>query len=186
MDAVRTGRHAGVTARSAAEEVEELRAALVTRAEIGQAVGCLIAWYRIDAEAAWHAISRVSQNSNVKVVALAAELVAQASGTASSGASAAVRSAAAQLLPHRWPAGRSSRLAMSDRHILAEVRDRRAEERDAAAERRDAKGRARHESTDADDDRSSARQDREAAARDRHAAAGDRDDEAADSSAGQP
>jgi len=58
-----------------ARQVEDLNAALDTRSTIGQAMGILMERYRIDAEHAFHFLTRTSQDSNTKLRDVAAELI---------------------------------------------------------------------------------------------------------------
>ena len=58
-----------------AQQVEQLSAALHTRSDIGTAIGILMERYKIDQSQAFAFLSRNSQNRNVKLRALALELV---------------------------------------------------------------------------------------------------------------
>jgi transcriptional regulator with GAF, ATPase, and Fis domain len=58
-----------------AHEVDDLNAAMETRSLIGQAMGILMERYRISSEHAFHFLTRTSQQSNVKLRDVAAELV---------------------------------------------------------------------------------------------------------------
>jgi transcriptional regulator with GAF, ATPase, and Fis domain len=60
---------------AAAQRIEQLDQALVTRTVIGQATGILMERYGISAERAFGLLARVSSQSNVKVRELATELV---------------------------------------------------------------------------------------------------------------
>lgn len=59
---------------------EDLQAALVSRTTIDQALGILMSQQRCDADKAFDILRQVSQNRNVKVRDLAADLIAQVSG----------------------------------------------------------------------------------------------------------
>ncbi|MDL9947361.1 GAF and ANTAR domain-containing protein [Gordonia sp. ABSL11-1] len=63
------------TAFSAVHEKEQLRAALSSRDVIGQAKGMVMERYRIDADAAFRLLARLSQDSNVKLVDIAHQIV---------------------------------------------------------------------------------------------------------------
>jgi GAF domain-containing protein len=58
-------------------ETETLNAALATRSDIGKAIGILMARYSLTDERAFEYLIRVSSHSNVKLRAVAAEVVAQ-------------------------------------------------------------------------------------------------------------
>lgn len=58
-----------------AREVDDLNAAMETRSLIGQAMGILMERYRIDAEHAFHFLTRTSQESNTKLRDVAAEII---------------------------------------------------------------------------------------------------------------
>ncbi|OZF57686.1 hypothetical protein CH293_02950 [Rhodococcus sp. 14-2470-1b] len=73
--------HAAV-ALYAANKTEQFKSGLASRDTIGQAKGMLMERYGIDAVQAFDLISRLSQNENIPVAALAAELVARGSDTA--------------------------------------------------------------------------------------------------------
>lgn len=62
-----------------AEEVRHLRRALSTRPVIDQAKGIVMAEHRCDADAAFRLISRMSQDTNVRLADVAAAIVYQAS-----------------------------------------------------------------------------------------------------------
>jgi hypothetical protein len=61
-------------------EIAGLREALTSRAMIGQAVGMLMERYKVDATQAWNVLIRTSQNRNVKVRDLAAQMTADPTG----------------------------------------------------------------------------------------------------------
>ncbi|GAB88601.1 GAF and ANTAR domain-containing protein [Gordonia rhizosphera] len=63
------------TAFSAVREKEQLRAALSSRDLIGQAKGMLMERFRIDADAAFLLLSRLSQDSNTKLVEVATRII---------------------------------------------------------------------------------------------------------------
>jgi len=58
------------------KEVAELRQALETRTVIGQAVGMIMERYKINAEAAFSVLTRVSRQTNVKVREVALSMTA--------------------------------------------------------------------------------------------------------------
>jgi AmiR/NasT family two-component response regulator len=66
--------HAAVAVRSAQTE-QHLRAAMATRNLIGQAQGILMERFKVTAEQAFAALSRVSQESNVKLRDVAQRLI---------------------------------------------------------------------------------------------------------------
>lgn len=66
--------HVGV-AVSQLKERKSLQSAIASRTLIGQAEGILMERYGIDGDAAFGALRRVSQNRNVKLREIAAELV---------------------------------------------------------------------------------------------------------------
>lgn len=78
LDVVDTGylfaAHVGV-AVSQLKERDSLRSAIASRTLIGQAEGILMERYGLDGDAAFNALRRVSQNRNVKLREVAAELV---------------------------------------------------------------------------------------------------------------
>jgi len=82
-------------------EIENLTLALESRGVVGQAVGVLVATHRMTPEAAWQALRRTSQETNVKVARLAPVLVEMAAGATPADEEAA--RAAARLLPDRAP-----------------------------------------------------------------------------------
>jgi AmiR/NasT family two-component response regulator len=57
--------------------VENLKEAMQTRQLIGRAVGIAMERYRLDEQRAFAFLARVSQTSNVKLRAVAEELVAE-------------------------------------------------------------------------------------------------------------
>ncbi|WP_236077531.1 GAF and ANTAR domain-containing protein [Rhodococcus sp. P1Y] len=73
--------HAAV-ALYAANKTEQFKSGLASRDTIGQAKGMLMERYGIDAVQAFDLISRLSQNENIPVAALAAELVTRGSDPA--------------------------------------------------------------------------------------------------------
>jgi transcriptional regulator with GAF, ATPase, and Fis domain len=66
--------HASATVMLAAK-AENLEQAMLTRQKIGQAIGILMERYHLDADSAFSYLRRMSQNGNVKLRDLAAELV---------------------------------------------------------------------------------------------------------------
>jgi GAF domain-containing protein len=82
-DDVERGRvlaHYASVALRLSEKVEGLRIALDTRSGIGQAQGVLMERYRIDAARAFDILKRYSQDENVRLVRVAARVVAEATG----------------------------------------------------------------------------------------------------------
>jgi hypothetical protein len=63
-----------------AEEIDQLREALASRAVIDQAKGILMARYSVDADAAFRRLVKMSNDSNVRVVEVAGALVYAAGG----------------------------------------------------------------------------------------------------------
>ena len=69
------------TAFGAVREKEQLRAALTSRDLIGQAKGMLMERYQIDATAAFSLLARLSQDSNTKLVEIAARIIEAGPGS---------------------------------------------------------------------------------------------------------
>ncbi|MDZ7930724.1 MAG: GAF and ANTAR domain-containing protein [Rhodococcus sp. (in: high G+C Gram-positive bacteria)] len=69
--------HAAI-AFSTAREEQQIRAALTSRDLIGQAKGMLMERYNLNSQAAFALLAKLSQDTNVKLADLAAELVADA------------------------------------------------------------------------------------------------------------
>lgn len=69
--------HAAIAFSSAREE-QQIRAALTSRDVIGQAKGMLMERYKLGAQAAFALLSKLSQDSNVKLADLAHQVVADA------------------------------------------------------------------------------------------------------------
>jgi anti-anti-sigma factor len=63
-------------------EVVQLRRAMQTRAVIDQALGVLMASFRLSSEDAWNVLVTVSQNTNIKLHRLAEQLVTTVQGVA--------------------------------------------------------------------------------------------------------
>jgi AmiR/NasT family two-component response regulator len=59
-------------------QVQDLQTALVTNRVTATAVGLVMAEYRMDREQAFHALVRASQQRNIKLSAVALDLVKQA------------------------------------------------------------------------------------------------------------
>jgi hypothetical protein len=160
--------------RDAERRIGHLTQAVTSHEIVGRATGILIATYRIDSQAAWSLLRRVSQHSNIKVARLASAVIAIASGsdheidTTDLEAAAVAR---ALLLATPWPPSQRRGLTAQDRLLLGTVRDTLAVERDQRASRRDDAAERGNEATLPGDD---ARQHTEAAARDRKKAAEDR------------
>jgi hypothetical protein len=68
-------RHHAAVALSYAYEIQNLREALETRQMIGQAVGIVMARYRMDEQRAFGFLTRISQERNVKLRDIARQLV---------------------------------------------------------------------------------------------------------------
>jgi transcriptional regulator with GAF, ATPase, and Fis domain len=66
--------HAAV-AFSAVRETEQIRAALTTRDEIGQAKGMIMERYKLDADGAFRLLAKLSQDSNVKLAEVAKQVI---------------------------------------------------------------------------------------------------------------
>ncbi|MDF0532555.1 GAF and ANTAR domain-containing protein [Tsukamurella sp. 8J] len=66
--------HAAV-AFSAVREKEQIRAALTTRDVIGQAKGMIMERYKLDADGAFRLLARLSQDANVKLAEVAAQVI---------------------------------------------------------------------------------------------------------------
>jgi AmiR/NasT family two-component response regulator len=60
---------------AAKEEIAQLRVALEHRTVIGEAIGIIMERFGLNAEAAWEVLSRLSQERNRKVYAIAQELI---------------------------------------------------------------------------------------------------------------
>ena len=69
--------HQSAMALAYAREITELRQAVATRQMIGQAVGMLMERYRLDEAQAFAFLTRLSQDSNVKLRLVAERLVAE-------------------------------------------------------------------------------------------------------------
>ncbi|MGL5930880.1 MAG: ANTAR domain-containing protein [Dermatophilaceae bacterium] len=65
--------------RGLVAEVEQLKAALASRAEIGQAVGILMARHGCGAEEAFASLRKASNDTNVRLADLAATIVGDTS-----------------------------------------------------------------------------------------------------------
>jgi len=63
-----------------AEEIDQLREALTTRASIDQAKGILVARYGVDPDEAFRRLVKMSNDSNVRVAEVASALVYAAVG----------------------------------------------------------------------------------------------------------
>lgn len=84
----RPGTHAGGGTAAQEEapeqlhaELAQLRRAMETRPVIDQAMGVLMATFRLPADAAWEVMVMTSQNTNTKVYRLAGDLVGSVQGT---------------------------------------------------------------------------------------------------------
>jgi hypothetical protein len=70
--------HQAAVALDYAREIENLQEAMLTRQLIGRAVGIAMERYRLNEERAFAFLARVSQTRNVKLRAVAEEVVAEA------------------------------------------------------------------------------------------------------------
>jgi ANTAR domain len=170
--------------RDAEQRIGDLTQAVTSHEIVGQATGILIATYRIDPQAAWSLLRRLSQQRNIKVARLASAVIAIASGSDNSidatdpEAAAATR---ALLLARRSPSPQPAGLTAQDRLLLGTIRDALAAERDQRASRRDDAAEAADEATSpADCPRRRTAAERHAGARDRIQAAEDRNAAAVD------
>jgi len=82
--------------------VDQLEAALASHAAVDQARGCLMALHRIDADAAWALLVRVSSHQNIKVRTLAEAVVALVSSPVPVATDEASSAAVRYLLPRSW------------------------------------------------------------------------------------
>ena len=85
------------------EEIAQLQDAVRSQRAIGMAVGLLSARYSCSTEQAWRSLVRISQDSNVKVRAVARVLVAVHDGSADSADRALLDAFVAHLPASRWP-----------------------------------------------------------------------------------
>jgi hypothetical protein len=82
--------------------VADLENALHSRSGIDQAIGMVMLARRIDADAAWDILSKLSQDTNIKVRDLAAAMVGLVSGGSTGVETTVLREAALRaLLPRR-------------------------------------------------------------------------------------
>ena len=82
VDGAVTTAHAAVRAAGCRSEVEDLRAALVTRPVIDQAKGILMARHRCTADQAFELLAQASQRENRKLRDLARAIVVSVAGSA--------------------------------------------------------------------------------------------------------
>lgn len=178
--------------RDAEQRIGDLTRAVTSHEIVGQATGILIATYRIDPQAAWSLLRRVSQQCNIKVARLAPAVIAAASDSNQSIDTTdpeAATAARALLRGTRSAQLQRAGLTAQDRLLLGTVRDDLAAERDERASLRDETAEAgdtatapadssrRHAAAEPDvgaRDRVEAARDRNAAAIDRQIAAEDR------------
>jgi hypothetical protein len=80
--------------------VEQLQAALASHAVVDQARGILMGLHRIDADAAWALLLRVSSHQNVKLRTLAEAVIAVVTSATPLEPTDATTSARRFLLPH--------------------------------------------------------------------------------------
>ena len=177
------------------EQVRNLERALVSRAEIGTAVGIIVATFQVSRDAAWDVLVRCSQQQNVKVRDLSGSVIAAAESGDAARLHALLHSQGQDLgQEQEAPAsdmasglvvvlGERLRVEPLERRLAdlvnaADARDWAAEKRDGAAEDRDAAATLRAERGRRDDGLD--RQDREQAGIDRLLAAADRDAAAID------
>ena len=87
----------------AAARIRQLEAALESHALVDQARGVLMAAHRIDADAAWGLLVRVSSHENIKVRTLAEAVVTLVTSPVPAEPSPATTAAIRYLLPRSWP-----------------------------------------------------------------------------------
>jgi hypothetical protein len=91
-----------------AARIRQLEQALASHAVVDQARGVLMATHRIDADAAWGLLVRVSSHENIKVRALAEAVITLVASPAPAEPSPATTAAIRFLLPRSWSDGSSS------------------------------------------------------------------------------
>lgn len=92
----------------AAARIRQLEEALESHALVDQARGVLMATHRIDADAAWGLLVRVSSHQNIKVRTLAEAVITLVTSPVPAEPSPATTAAIRYLLPRSWPDGGSS------------------------------------------------------------------------------
>lgn len=90
-------------ATDAQSRIQQLEEALASHAVVDQARGVLMATHRIDAEAAWGLLVRVSSHENIKVRTLAEAVIALVTSPVPARSTPARTAAIRYLLP-RWAA----------------------------------------------------------------------------------
>jgi hypothetical protein len=92
----------------AAARIRQLEEALESHALVDQARGVLMATHRIDADAAWALLVRVSSHQNIKVRTLAEAVVTLVTSPVPAAPTPATTAAIRYLLPRSWDAGEPS------------------------------------------------------------------------------
>ena len=82
--------------------VDQLERALASHAVVDQARGCLMSLHRIDADAAWALLVRVSSHQNIKVRTLAEAVLSLVSSPGPVATDEASSVAVRYLLPRTW------------------------------------------------------------------------------------
>jgi hypothetical protein len=93
---------------AAAARIRQLEEALESHALVDQARGVLMATHRIDADAAWALLVRVSSHQNIKVRTLAEAVVTLVTSPVPAAPTPATTAAIRYLLPRSWDAGWTS------------------------------------------------------------------------------
>jgi hypothetical protein len=93
---------------AAAARIRQLEEALESHALVDQARGVLMATHRIDADAAWALLVRVSSHQNIKVRTLAEAVVTLVTSPVPAAPTPATTAAIRYLLPRSWDAGGTS------------------------------------------------------------------------------
>ena len=89
----------------AAARIRQLEAALASHALVDQARGVLMATHRIDADAAWGLLVRVSSHENIKVRTLAEAVITLVTSPVTADPTPATTAAIRYLLPRSWSEG---------------------------------------------------------------------------------
>ena len=84
--------------------IRQLEAALESHAVVDQSRGVLMAAHRIDPDAAWGLLTRVSSHENIKVRTLAEAVIALVTSPVPAQPSPATIAATRYLLPRNWAA----------------------------------------------------------------------------------
>jgi hypothetical protein len=102
QDTVEPDPDAAPTTAELEARVHQLETALESHAVVDQARGCLMALHRIDADAAWGLLLRVSSHENIKVRTLAEAVIALVCSPVPVSTDAASAAAVRYLLPRSW------------------------------------------------------------------------------------